>query len=353
MDNLNILKLNDEFKSLLAKKNVLIAMPTINSHSYILKTLNRIYNELLLINKFTDCELLICLNGTNDDYKTKNLLLNFKKNNSEINIILHEEIIGGKNNAINIMIDYAKNNNKDIIHFIDDDIDFKPKSILINIITLIEKEIKYKVPFLIGSNFLVKPHDLNHFRKYKKSFIKVLVSYFSYKISSVPFNKKSDKSRFCSAQSLCMSVNTIPKIPKDLHRITDDTYWTNYYAIKGKEIFKKYGEYAVHKPEDSIVYFEASSSIREWIKQQVRIYSGVKAAFDYFKYEKEFIYKFNLWSYAFIKEYKKRIPKNYSFIDHFYYFLYSIFIFIIVRKANKKIKKEKSIDWAIAKSTKK
>ncbi len=331
---------------------ILIGIPTIKSFSYIFVSLERIRKEIKLCPKQWDVVLVICLNGVDYGHKTENEIKRFFKYYNDINHYILVENQFGKNNAINQIIKFAKKlKDVDIIHFFDDDVYLQSGSLMTNIEALIENEKKNHKPVLVGSAFIVINHSLSFFLS-RYSFFEAIKKWIFYIIIIQPYLLNSERPRFCEGPSLGSYLKNIPILPDDSTGITDDSFFSNYFAIKGKNDYEKLGIFPTIKPSNSIAFVEVSSNFKEWEKQQIRIHAGIERAFAYFEKERCFLEKYYSWSYAFNKE-SQTSPKGISLKKKILYYAYMYLHKKNRKKAQEFIKMNKVPKWTTAYTTKK
>jgi hypothetical protein len=280
-------------------KQILIGIPTtINTINYIYKTLQRIRLEILEFPIYPN--IVICINGEGDKLNLKKEIEKFQAHCQPLSIILLETEISGKNNALNLIINYARKIKATILHLVDDDVIFRKGTLLLNTKTLILKKQSQKLPVLVGANFKGIRHSMSYFLKQEKSFFKAIKKWFFHKVFIIPFLDKIENPTYCSGQCISSFVNLLPDIPDNKYGVTDDAYLSRYFAILGKNNFFKKNIEPIIKPQNSIIYFKVTSSPQAWLKQQTRIWIGVKKANALFEKDKKYLldYFANPFSYT-------------------------------------------------------
>lgn len=322
---------------------VIIAIPTINCSFYIYNSLERIKNEVLYISEMFKIEIVIGLNGTNDQGESEREIKRFIKDNENTPFLVTLLIFkkAGKNITINKLVDYSKNTNADIIHFLDDDVMLKSGSLLHNLKALIQNQEETDLPILVGSHFYVIPKRLSFYLRQNMGIRKGLLRYFWHCVFRVAFESEHDSPQFCSGQSLGMFVSKMPVIPGDDKGVMDDCYLSYYAYVYGKVI----------KPENSKVFFNVADSLDEWQKQQTRIHLGVlKVRRSFIQYEKK-IDILSSWPYSHNKKWRMK-PKNMSLKRRFFYMIYLYLSDKMAFKAEQNCNNLLYKDWASPRSSK-
>jgi hypothetical protein len=295
--------------------------------------------------------LFICLNGTNDQGKTRDKIQQFMADNRHLDVKFIEAQGPGKNRALNVMVEYAKVNQFDILHFIDDDVFFKEGSLNVNVNVLIREQSQIDVPIMVGSNFIGIERDFPYFRAMKNSAMRAIKPWLLHHILITPFKLQADKPRFCIGQSLGAFVSDYPYYPDDESGMLDDGFVGNYYALKGKELFEKQGINVIFKPSNSLVYFNIPASFMEWYRQSLRNYVGIYYSYLFHPSELSFFATFFSWEYSFGKDLRRKGP--YLGFKHLVCKqVYRLFQKLVLIRANKVIHAKQIPDWGTAYSTK-
>ncbi|MCL2051016.1 MAG: glycosyltransferase family 2 protein [Lachnospiraceae bacterium] len=327
------------------KHKVAIGIPTTSSFDYIEATLEAVAAHIRPIASEYDIEIIIALNGGRKFYETKTKIINFKENNKDLSIHFIECVKQGKNNALNKILKYAENS--DIIHFLDDDVILKEGTVKTNIKALIDSKREYRCPVLVGSNFYAYDCGYKYFRNLGYGIFTSLKRIFWYKLFSLPFEGESRQPKFCSGQSVCFFRKDFGYYPDDETGIADDGYIGNYFLIKNTA-----AKINLVKPKNSIVYFKIASVPSEWLRQQIRIFTGVYYSYKVFPgysslFEKEFS-----WKYSVSKNLRGKHAFESSFIDNIRLFILRSFQRRVLKKSMKLINNNNIADWAIASSSK-
>lgn len=330
--------------------NVLAAIPTYDSFSYITKTLEKLLDEIKESPDHITIKVAICLNGENSE-KSEEVIQDFIKNNPAVSIKLLIKKEKGKNKSMNTLAEYARSHNFDIIHFIDDDIHFKKGSMQSLIKNLIKNQKKHPVPVMAGSQFEAVHYSFSHFYGRKKNIFKAFKFWFIHNILIIPFSKHAERPKFCSGNSMGAFVAFFPVIPDDSAYIADDAFLSQYYVYRNKEYIRATQFNPIIKPDDSIVYFKVAESLKEWWSQQKR--TGILVSNSYHNFEDEigFLFDFFRWPYAFKKGYRKS-EKLKSFKQAFFYYIHRAIYLPMAFFALKHMEKRKEIGWNTAASTK-
>jgi cellulose synthase/poly-beta-1,6-N-acetylglucosamine synthase-like glycosyltransferase len=331
------------------KPSVLIAIPTINSGDYIYKSLTTVFPEIRTLNNDYNTHIVIALNGSNQDNRNRTEIQRFIKDHPNDNLQLIYKEGPGKNGAMNKLVQHAKKESLEIIHFLDDDINLEKGSLSKNIKMLLSHPSLKKTPLIAASNFIVKQHSLtNHVQK---NGLTGPYTWALSKIFGLPFKESSPTPLFFSGQSFAMATSFFPTLPNDSSGVTDDTFLSNYVAIQNKEQIIKSGFNPVLKTTESKVYFEVPDSLSEWWGQQKRIYAGVNRSFRFFGEDQKFLENYFSWEFAFEK--KDRLPLHKaSMMDHVWHFFDKTLKTLLVKSINSDLSQNKSIQWSSAKSTK-
>ncbi|MEJ1319572.1 hypothetical protein QY890_01030 [Latilactobacillus sakei] len=225
----------------------------------------------------------------------------------------------GKNDALNLILQYSRNHEYDIIHFFDDDIMFKKGSIRKNLETLINYPVGS--PILVGSDFKVNEANLNLLQK----------------VLNAPFEHDSDSNLFLSGTSICSWTSVYPKMPDSKDLIAEDSFVCIYFI-------KNYQGAKIIKPVESITYFDSVRGLKDWYWQQVRVYVGVEKSFCMYPNDYERLQNFFSWRYAENPKYRlkrKTLSVN-AFIKLSVFRFLQKFVFI---KGNKLLKRDSNIMW--------
>lgn len=334
--------------------NIVIGIPTTESSDYIYKSLVRIYDEILRCNdKIYHFRVVLCINGNHHDDVAKEVYRFFRDYNiaEEYYAVLVNQD-AGKNNAVNRIVQYARNlGDIDIIHFFDDDVVLKRGSLSCNLKALITHERQHAEPALVGSAYIAEIFPFRHFLKLSNP-LGAFMKWMFHRIISQPYRITAPRPKFCEGPSFCVYLKYMPSLPDDALGITDDAFLSNYFAIQGKEYYQKYGVLPIIKPQESVSYIKLPLSYGEWMRQQIRVHAGIERAFQYFSVERTYLEKVFAWEYAFNK--LSRIPLvNASISQRILRAIYMLLHDINRRVARKYIKQNSVPVWAIAKSTKK
>lgn len=331
-------------------QKVCIGIPTINSGRYIYHSLVRYYDELECFDSNFRLEVVLCINGKDENDNIYQQIKSYFLNYSKYNVTILEEPEEGKNKALNKILKYARDNEFTFIHFIDDDVDFLPGSLSNNINYLNEKSRTFPYPILVGSNFQVKKHALRDYIRKSKSKLKGTRQYLLYKIFSTPFSQQSDAPNFCLGGSLCGYLETFPNYPEAMHDIADDGFICNFFSVQAFKETSDTDVKAIFKPADSIMYFQVPTNIKEWMDQQVRIYTGVLNAYLYYPEFIDFFQKQFSWTHNFDKSW--RSPTHYNFEMTLRTLIHRSLQKVIVYKSRKHIRKSLPVQWNVSESTK-
>lgn len=333
-----------------------VAIPTIDSARYIHASLERLKNEVAIAARELPVDIVVCVNGvsaTDGTDPSVERVNDFKEANPAITLHIIEVEESGKNNAINQLIVFAKVQQYDIIHFIDDDVDFNEGSILLNIRELIRHTALIGAPVCVGSHFLGVRHGFGYFyREASYRLVPTLKSWFAHNVFSVPFRADSDRPNFCSGASMCLWTKDVPQLPPDETGIADDVYLSNYYAVAGKEWYEKTLSWPVIKPAESIVFFEVTARFSEWQKQQLRTCLGVLSGYDpFFPGDREFLERFREWAYTYHRK-SLRKDKPSSWRARFFYVVHMFLKRRVAAQARRRMQRHAPVAWGTATSTK-
>lgn len=126
------------------KKKVALCVATKSSVKKISYFINNILMECNLLNGLRiEYQIIVCINGDEYEHKINTLKTIYS------NCIFLGKKEYGKNDALNVILEYIRDT-YDIIHLFDDDVCFKTGSIKVNIEELLKYEGEKK---LVGSNF--------------------------------------------------------------------------------------------------------------------------------------------------------------------------------------------------------
>ena len=333
-----------------------VAIPTIDSASYIHASLERLRKEIVIAARKRPIDIIVCINGvtaTGGSDPSVARVNDFKAENPAIPLYILEVEDRGKNNAINEIVAFAKAQQYDIIHLIDDDVGFKDGSILLNIEELIFHSAIVSSPVCVGSHFLAVRHDFRHFyRKKSHRLLPALKSWFAHNVFSVPFRAQSDRPNFCSGASMCFWTKDVPQLPLDETGIADDVYLSNYYAVTGREWYEKTHTWPVIKPAESIVYFEVTAQFGEWQRQQLRTCLGVLSGYGpFFPENMPLLEKFREWAYTYHPN-SLRKEKLSTLRAWFFSVIYRFLKRRVAGKARRAMCRHAPVDWGTAISTK-
>lgn len=332
----------------LEEVRLLIAIPTFNSSAYIYRSLDRLKSELTTLFSLARYEVALCLNGTFDNAASEREIKRFIGNNPDIPCTLHIVEQVGKNNAINFLSFYGKDNGFNVIQMLDDDTYLKEGSIVENLQVLLEKESALNLSVLVGSHFYAFEKNFQFFLDRSNSTVEAIWHWFCHSIFITPFYEDSTKSKFCIGQSICASLDMFPEIPD---RVADDGFLCNYYLLINKQVYLDTGFVPILKPENSAVRFHVSSNFKEWVGQQIRIYTDVMYSYQHFGEECEFLKNFFAWAYHCDLKYpQKAIYKGAK--RQFFYYLYFLSMKYVHFRASKLLHLKAESEWSTAYSTK-
>ena len=296
---------------------VVLALPTSSGKEKIEKWILNIKKELpTLPDNFFQVNILIGLNGKNTVFASDQ---NFIQLCAHENIEIFISNTNGKNNCINEMVKHCKSLKYDIIHFFDDDIFPESNAIKINLETLVKYS---KVPILVGSNFYVKKEGLSVLQK----------------ILYAPYQIDSDYNDFVAGYSNCTWLSYYPILPSTNTQIAEDSYINIYFAQLGDSTN------SIIKPRNSIVYFEAYNSYKDWFWTQVRTYVGIEFSFlifgtDYFKFQ-------NLFSWRYAEDKRFRVKKRkLGFFPFIKLIFFRMFQHRVYKEGQKVLLKSEEMEW--------
>lgn len=295
--------------------DVCIGLASNGNNDQVNSWLEKVKKELNLINKTKfNCYVAICING-----RKKMFYEDIKENFKDIDIMLLYQRTPGKNDAINKIIKYSKENKDDIIHFLDDDIKFKRGTISADLEALVQT--RYNSHTLVGSNFYADVKD-------KKLFQKILCT---------PFTPNADINLFLSGNSICSWVENYPYMPATSTQIAEDSFTCVYFA-------KNFSDCKIIKPKNSIVYYEPAENFKDWLSQQVRTYVGVEKSFLIYPKEYLSLEYFFAWRYAENPKYRKKI-RNISLNELVKLHIFRIYQKIVFIKGNYVLNHNKTVAW--------
>ncbi|MBK5275573.1 MAG: glycosyltransferase family 2 protein [Desulfuromonadales bacterium] len=332
--------------------NVTIGIPTINSSNYIFSSLVRIKNEIAAVPENYICRLVVCVNGSQDEGKTRIEIERFKFNTS-IPLDIIEEGKAGKNNALNCIVSHARQQHRcDIIYFFDDDVAILDGSLGVNLTKIAEHEFHYGLPVLVGSSMLGIQRSLRHFVRIRHSLIRGILSWSLHRLFIMPYLLGAEKPKFCEGLSLGTFLKYMPAYPDDETGITDDTFLSNFFACQGMKEYLNNGIPPIIKPPNSLAYVEITHNYREWRRQQLRIHAGIRRSFNYFHdRDKKYLEEFFQWPYAFNSE-SRVWPKGMAKTKWLLYLIYRFLHAFNESSAHRMVKSGMVPDWCAAVSTK-
>lgn len=326
------------------KYKVIIGIPTFNSQNYISKNFETIQKEINLLSNY-EVIIFICINGDNFEL-IKNEINNIKCS-YEVRILYEKN--SGKNNALNRILKESKKLNFDLIHFIDDDVDFKNGSILKNIECLIEKSKKYKTKYiLVGSHFLGRKKTLQEQLNISKTL--GIFNYLFQKIIVIPFEKQIENPNFCLGGAVCGFLEIYPFYPNSTTGIADDGYIGNYFLLHSP--LTRLGCCPIFKHIDSVMYFNLANNYSEWKLQQIRIFIGVYYSYQYFENSLNLFRDYFSWEYSIEEEFRISFRQKKTLIEIYKVFILRLLQKIILKEATQIIKSKKCPDWNTAITTK-
>ncbi len=333
---------------------LVVGIPTISSSDYIYQSLVRYKKEINMLPAMFNTSVVICINGEDNNNTIENEVSKFAVDQSNINVIILKRKEPGKNAALNLILEHARNLNCDIIHFLDDDVILKNGSLKLDIITLIDAQQNSSVPIMVGSNFYGIEQKLPDFINSDKNIISAIKNWILHKIFILPFRESADKTTFCIGQSLCAYMRYYPDYPDDATGIADDGFIGYYWAKKNKSVILYDKANPIIKPKDSVVYFRIAKTYKEWLHQQVRIYTGVYyACVDQAEdsNDVDFFADYFRWEYTIGKSSRRK--GNEKGLKHIVKLsILRLFYNHVVAKSNRIITQKEVPPWIIARSTK-
>ncbi len=338
-------------KNIIRKQKILIGVPTTRSSAYISKTLSHYLTEINhLRDEYPNLSLAICLNGVRDNEyeKTRNTIQLFIKEQDQMKIELLEHDQQSKNEAINIILNYAKKERCDILHLLDDDVQIKLGSISENLSALIAKTKEYECPVLVGSHYLAKSKRLLACQNKKHSLLKVLKEWLLYQIFSLPYRQPTAPPKMCSGQSMAAWVKDFPTLPSN--DVADDAYFSNYFVAINRDRIRSQNVQPIVKPENSIIYFDVADNLKEWRAQRLRNMVLISKTAKLFDRDHDFIESFYAWPFSYMRRYRRKPDYKWQLR-----IIYRIYIWLLnsVEKQTKAFyQNDDTPEWGIAMSTK-
>jgi Glycosyl transferase family 2 len=173
----------------------------------------------------------------------------------------------GKNAAINAGVEHARDCGAEIVHVVDDDQEYAPGTLALNVRCLIGMRNRLGVRGLVGSRHLasVDPDE-------------TLVAW----IARMAFERGQEAPKFCIGGSMCAFVEDFPPLPADEVGLADDAYLCNVVYERHRTLYQETGFMPIVFPEGSEVRFRVAQTLGEYHRQQVRIRYGVLAAYSAF-----------------------------------------------------------------------
>jgi GT2 family glycosyltransferase len=248
----------------MSNPKLIIGIATIDSVNYITNTISHLQEQLKEC--FLEYKIVLSVNGNIQTYQ-------FLTEQYPNFMVLYTEQ-AGKNTALNKIIQYAKDNHYDIIHFFDDDVRLKNNAIAINLQELINDFHTVKQPSIVASHILRVELSLKYFIQ-KYGLFQGLKSYYYWQVFSQPFTENACHPNFVIGSAYGLLVRDTPFFPED-NNIADDGFIGNYFALRNKNN-------PIKHPDYSIAYVNITYNKQEWLKQWLRIHLGVMKSYDYFK----------------------------------------------------------------------
>lgn len=323
-----------------------IGVPTTNSVSYIANTLDSVAQYTRCLEAPFNVKIFIALNGDENFIATKKIILMFIKSHASTDITLIECPRAGKNNALNMILKAAAN--CEIMHFLDDDVLLSKDTLQLDVNNLIRYESMYDCPVLVGSNAYAHKRSLKFYLLQDYKIIPALKAVFWRYIFSLPFEKGSEQPKFCLGGSVCFFIKDFPGYPPDDSGIADDGYIGNYFLTKKTENVLN----NIIKPAGSEMYFEVAISIDEWLKQQVRIFTGVYYSYLAFPGNMDLFIKAFSWKYSVGGDFRGKDIAEKTVIRRVRLALLRHLQKEVLKRSQSVIERGIAPDWAIASSSK-
>lgn len=332
------------------RNSLIIGIPTYNSGDYIgrsLQNLKHEFQDLRHSSRITldQLAIFVCVNGADNQNRSNAVkdIEHFKHLNSWANLQIIVTDTPGKNNAMNQIIRRARAEQFEHLHFMDDDVEFRPGSLVENIETL--QKHRDDEPLLVASHFQPYSRDINYFKARSNTTTEACAKKIMHSILSFPFDYEHTFP-FASGQSLAGRVAELPLIPSDKSGITDDSFISYYYSVKGHD---NQNHDCVIKPKESVVYFEVGASPKEWLRQQTRTLAGVLRAKTSFGPDRH--YADRKYHFPTDKPYTFDYTKL-SATDRFRLQAYTTLSKSVYKNAMNKINNAEHVQWGTAYSTK-
>ncbi len=243
---------------------VFVIVPTFRCAGYFAATFPALGRALADLANAHDVRLTVVLNGSGtEDERAVRTALRSSPVPSDLQVLT----VAGKNNAINHGVAHARSEGGEIVHIVDDDQDYAPGTLRLNVDTLIALRDRLGVEGLVGSRHIVVPTGWNGVIDW---------------VARLAFSPGEEAPRFCIGGSMCAFAATFPELPADATGIADDAYVCNVYYLRHRDLFRQSGFLPVVFPQGSTISFRTACRRGEYFRQQVRIRYGVLAAYAAF-----------------------------------------------------------------------
>jgi glycosyltransferase involved in cell wall biosynthesis len=261
----------------MAKVSVIV--PTFRCAHYFGATFPALGKALTDLAKVHDVHLSVVLNGSGaEDERAVRAALGFSPVPSDLQVLA----AAGKNNAINHGAAHARASGSEIVHILDDDQDYAPGTLRINVDTLLALRERLGVEGLVGSRHIALQGGWNGVTDW---------------VARLAFAPGEEAPRFCIGGSMCAFAATFPELPADATGIADDAYVCNVYYLRHRDLFRQTGVLPVVFPPGSTIHFRTACRRSEYHRQQVRIRYGVLAAYAAFPDHAEELRRHFNWRY--------------------------------------------------------
>ncbi len=302
------------YKKLEDIKSILVGIPIKNGASTIYETLQSVINNLNIIPRSINTEIIICLDNCTDN--TEDVIKDFIEKRSEdffnINYIINNGL-SGKSIVLNKIFEKSKIE-VDFLCFIDDDI-FLEKNSIINLLKFFVNNNEIRCAY--GKWIRKKYKGDNLFKKFWNWLLGI-------KFEVQPYNKPSE---FMRGSCMLFRRDNFVRLPENL--FNDDQYFQYFYWPHTKEV------------ENAVVYFNSVTGLKDYFNRFKRITLGVRQINKEFSQD-----RIKKCSRELHRELDFNKINNLTFSQKFRFYSYLIIRFIVKKLVNYNLKmKSKNYEW--------
>lgn len=312
------------------KTPVVVGTPTIDSAEHIAGSLAHLRGELARCADAYALRWVICVNGDDAAARARarraieRYFETASRGDAALAVTVLEVPRAGRNSALNEILAFARRHAPDgILHCFDDDIRVRPGTLRRNLDAILERERVDQAPVLVGAALRARRASWAELRARHRGPLRALAVAFLQRVIATPYQAHSVVPRFCEGFCFGAMVKHMPDYPPDHSGVTDDTYLSNFFAVRGRARFERDALPPTHKPADSVGWMLLPHSYREWRRQQLRVHAGVLRSFQRFPAAREFLERYYAWPYAFNPSSRQPAPAR-SPSDRLFHPLYML-----------------------------